>query len=116
MDDDSKQELGQVSPEEALRQLVELRLQVGSGRFNALATQMGMQPELQDYVEQMASQVEAQQAPTAPASPGLLDLSGQPVRSSGPSGLVDASGRPIGGGGGGLVDAMGRPIGGGGFN
>ncbi|MGI8586474.1 MAG: hypothetical protein ACR2M0_02125 [Chloroflexia bacterium] len=81
---------GQVSPEEAMRQLLQLRMQLGKERFATLSSQMGMPAELLDQIEESVVQVGAKK-------PG--------------SGLLDASGRPIGGGSTGLVDSSGRPIG-----
>src|SRR4051794_21289884 len=87
---------GQVSPEEALRQLVQLRMQLGPSRFQTVARQMGMPDELLDHIEQSVTSL----GPSGEAAPAARS-----------SGLLDASGRPIGGGGGGLLDAGGRPIG-----
>jgi hypothetical protein len=86
---------GQVSPEEAMRQLVQLRVQLGPARFNTVARQMGMPDELLDHIEQTVTLMgdDAGGAP-APAASGLVDASGRPLNSAG-SGLVDASGRPL---------------------
>lgn len=84
---------GQVGPEEAMRQLIQLRMQLGKGRFNTVARQMGMPDELLEQIEDSVVELRAPQSGSAG------------------SGLLDASGRPIGGGSSGLVDASGRPIG-----
>jgi hypothetical protein len=86
---------GQVSPEEAMRQLVQLRVQLGPARFNSVARQMGMPDELLDHIEQTVTLMGGDEggAP-APAASGLVDASGRPLSSAG-SGLVDASGRPL---------------------
>ena len=86
---------GQVSPEEAMRQLVQLRVQLGPARFNSVARQMGMPAELLDHIEQTVTLMGGDEgvAP-APATSGLVDASGRPLGSAG-SGLVDASGRPL---------------------
>lgn len=86
---------GQVSPEEAMRQLIEMRAQLGKDRFTSIAQQMGMPDELLDYVEQTITQMPEEQPSPRPRSSGLLDASGRPLGSGG-SGLVDPSGRPIG--------------------
>ena len=84
---------GDTSPEEAMRQLIQLRMQLGQSRFDTVARQMGMPDELLVHIEQTVA------------------LSGEPAASApAASGLLDASGRPIGGGGGGLVDISGRPL------
>ena len=44
---------GQVSPEEAMRQLIQLRMQLGPERFATVAGQMGMPQELIDHIEQL---------------------------------------------------------------
>src|SRR5690349_1675439 len=82
---------GTPSPEEALQQLIEMRMQLGQTRFATIARQMGMPDELLDHIEEQVSEVSGPSQSPA-------------------SGLVDASGRPIGGGGSGLLDASGRPI------
>lgn len=84
---------GDTSPEEAMRQLIQLRMQLGPSRFDTVARQMGMPDELLAHIEQTVA------------------LSGEPVAGApAASGLLDVSGRPIGGGGGGLVDISGRPL------
>lgn len=84
---------GDTSPEEAMRQLIQLRMQLGQPRFDTVARQMGMPDELLEHIEQTVA------------------LSGEPTASApAASGLLDASGRPIGGGGSGLVDLSGRPL------
>lgn len=72
-----------------LRQLVELRLQIGAAQFRATASQMGMPQEVLDIVEQAAAQVEGtpQQQAASPLS-GLVSASGQPLSSQGSSGLI----------------------------
>ncbi len=85
---------GDTSPEEAMRQLIQLRMQLGQSRFDTVARQMGMPDELLAHIEQTVA-LSGEPAATAPAA----------------SGLLDAGGRPIGGGGGGLVDISGRPLG-----
>jgi hypothetical protein len=70
-----------------LRQLVELRLQIGATQFRATATQMGMPQEVLDIVEQAAAQVEGAQPAPSPLS-GLVSASGQPLGSQGNSGLI----------------------------
>ncbi|HMA36113.1 MAG TPA: hypothetical protein VKY74_16770 [Chloroflexia bacterium] len=86
---------GQVSPEEAMRQLIQLRQQLGQARFSTVARQMGMPDELLDHIEQaVAAPGGAEEAAAPAAGSGLLDASGRPL-GGGPSGLVDVSGRPI---------------------
>jgi hypothetical protein len=86
---------GQVSPEEAMRQLVQLRVQLGPARFNSVARQMGMPAELLDHIEQTVTLMGGDEGgAAAPAASGLVDASGRPLSSAG-SGLVDASGRPL---------------------
>jgi hypothetical protein len=85
---------GQVSPEEAMRQLIQLRMQLGPDRFATVAGQMGMPQELIEHIE--SSVVEVSGAGAGRPASGLLDASGRPLGGA-PSGLVDASGRPIGG-------------------
>lgn len=87
---------GQVSPEEAMRQLVELRKQLGPARFNSVARQMGMPDELLDHIEQTVALMGGPEggAPAAQAS-GLVDASGRPISSGNAGGLVDATGRPL---------------------
>ena len=71
-----------------LRQLVELRLQIGATQFRATASQMGMPQEVLDIVEQAAAQVEgSQQQATSPLS-GLVSASGQPLSGQGGGGLI----------------------------
>jgi len=83
---------GQVTPEEAMRQLVQLRMQLGPARFATVARQMGMPAELMEHIEQSVTTISGEEAvPSRPS--GLLDASGQPIGSTG--GLVDASGRPL---------------------
>jgi hypothetical protein len=87
---------GQVSPEEALRQLVQLRVQLGPARFNSVARQMGMPDELLDHIEQTVGLMgDAEGGAPAPAASGLVDASGRPISSSNAGGLVDATGRPL---------------------
>jgi hypothetical protein len=85
---------GQVSPEEAMRQLVQLRVQLGPARFNSVARQMGMPDELLDHIEQTVTLMGDEQGGASAPSSGLVDASGRPLSSAG-SGLVDASGRPL---------------------
>jgi hypothetical protein len=96
MDEDSEIQGGDVNPEEAMRQLMALRMQMGQSQFAAVARQMGMPDELLDMIEQQ-----------------VVEMGGDSAAPSAGSGLLDASGRPLGGSGGGLVDLSGRPIGGG---
>jgi len=83
---------GTPSPEDALRQLIEMRQQLGQNRFASIARQMGMPDELLDQIEQTVTEMDG---PGTAAASGLLDASGRPI-TSGASGLVDASGRPLG--------------------
>ena len=71
-----------------LRQLVELRLQIGAAQFRATASQMGMPQEVLDIVEQAAAQVEGAQQPAPSPLSGLVSASGQPLGGQGNSGLV----------------------------
>jgi len=82
---------GAPSPEEALRQLIDMRMQLGKTRFDTIARQMGMPDELLDHIEQTVAETSG----TARPSSGLVDASGRPL-SGGAPGLVDASGRPLG--------------------
>ncbi|HUS15468.1 MAG TPA: hypothetical protein VM536_10695 [Chloroflexia bacterium] len=84
---------GQVSPEEAMQQLIQLRMQLGPDRFSTVASQMGMPAELLEHIEQSVAEVGTVDA-TPQRGSGLLDASGRPL-SGGSSGLVDLSGRPI---------------------
>src|SRR4051812_22284030 len=97
MDEPEETNSESVSPEEAMRQLIQMRLQLGKERFNSIARQMGMPDELLDHVEQavglMSGPAGSASSP-APAASGLLDASGRPL-GGGPSGLLDATGRPI---------------------
>jgi hypothetical protein len=87
---------GQVSPEEALRQLVQLRVQLGPARFNSVARQMGMPAELLDHIEQtVALMGDTEGGANGPAASGLVDASGRPISSGNAGGLVDATGRPL---------------------
>jgi hypothetical protein len=87
---------GQVSPEEALRQLVQLRVQLGPARFNSVARQMGMPDELLDHIEQtVALMGDTEGGANGPAASGLVDASGRPLSSGNAGGLVDATGRPL---------------------
>ena len=87
---------GQVSPEEALRQLVQLRVQLGPARFNSVARQMGMPDELLDHIEQtVALMGDTEGGANGPAPSGLVDASGRPISSGNAGGLVDATGRPL---------------------
>jgi hypothetical protein len=87
---------GQVSPEEALRQLVQLRVQLGPARFNSVARQMGMPAELLDHIEQtVALRGDTEGGANGPAASGLVDASGRPISSGNAGGLVDATGRPL---------------------
>ena len=72
-----------------LRQLVELRLQIGAAQFRATASQMGMPQEVLDIVEQAAAQVEGAPQPAPSPLSGLVSASGQPLSSGqGSSGLI----------------------------
>jgi hypothetical protein len=82
---------GTPSPEDALRQLIEMRMQLGKTRFDTIARQMGMPDELLDHIEETVGETGG----AAPAASGLLDASGRPL-SSASGGLVDISGRPLG--------------------
>jgi hypothetical protein len=87
---------GHVSPEEALRQLVQLRVQLGPARFNSVARQMGMPAELLDHIEQtVALMGDTEGGANGPAASGLVDASGRPISSGNAGGLVDATGRPL---------------------
>jgi hypothetical protein len=79
-----------------MRQLVQLRVQLGPTRFNSVARQMGMPDELLDHIEQTVALMGSDEggAP-APASSGLVDASGRPISSGNAGGLVDATGRPL---------------------
>ena len=80
------------TPEEALRQLIQLRMQLGPARFATVAQQMGMPSELLDHIEESVTELSGE-GPRS--SSGLVDTTGRPIGSA-PSGLVDASGRPLG--------------------
>ncbi len=84
---------GDTSPEEAMRQLIQLRMQLGQSRFDTVARQMGMPDELLEHIEQTVA-LSGESAVAAPAASGLLDASGRPIGGGG--GLVDISGRPLG--------------------
>ncbi len=84
---------GGVSPEEAMRQLIQLRMQLGQSRFDTVARQMGMPDELLEHIEQTVAQSGGEPTAPAPTASGLLDATGRPIGSSG--GLVDISGRPL---------------------
>jgi hypothetical protein len=84
--------------QEMLRQLVQLRVQMGPEQFTTIAERLGLPQEVLDIVEEAAGQAEGGTSPT-PIQPRPLDSlvtsSGQPVRSSGGgSGLVMADGTP----------------------
>ncbi len=84
--------------QEMLRQLVQLRVQMGPEQFTTIAERLGLPQEVLDIVEEAAGQAEGGTGPT-PIQPRPLDslvtASGQPVRSSGGgSGLVMADGTP----------------------
>jgi hypothetical protein len=84
--------------QEMLRQLVQLRVQMGPEQFTTIAERLGLPQEVLDIVEEAAGQAEEGAGP-APIQPRPLDslvtASGQPVRSSGGgSGLVMADGTP----------------------
>jgi hypothetical protein len=83
--------------QEMLRQLVELRLQVGAEQFGALAQRMNMPQEVLDIVEQAATQEGGDEAAPIQPSPlsGLVSSSGQPLASNRPSGLVMPDGTPV---------------------
>lgn len=86
--------------QEMLRQLVQLRVQMGADQFTTIAERLGLPPEVLEIVEEAAGQVEGDEAgnggPT-PIQPRPLDSlvtpGGQPV-TGGPSGLVLPDGTP----------------------
>ena len=46
-----------ITPEEAMQQLVEMRMQLGKERFVSIAQQMGMPGELLEYVEEAVTEI-----------------------------------------------------------
>src|SRR5689334_20692715 len=82
--------------QEMLRQLVQLRVQMGPEQFTTIAARLGLPQEVLDIVEEAAGQVEGG-AEAAPIQPRPIDSlvrpDGQPVTSRG-SGLVMADGTP----------------------
>lgn len=84
--------------QEMLRQLVQLRVQMGPEQFTTIAERLGLPQEVLDIVEEAAGQVESGPDPS-PIQPRPLDslvtASGQPVQSSGGGmGLVMPDGTP----------------------
>jgi hypothetical protein len=84
--------------QEMLRQLVQLRVQMGPEQFTTIAERLGLPQEVLDIVEEAAGQAEEGAGPT-PIQPRPLDSlvtsGGQPIRSGGGgSGLVMADGTP----------------------
>src|SRR5689334_171878 len=80
-----------------LRQLVELRMQIGATQFRATAAQMGMPQEVLDIVEQAATQIETEQGGAPAPSPlsGLVSASGQPLSTQGGPSLFMPDGTPV---------------------
>jgi hypothetical protein len=85
--------------QEMLRQLVQLRVQMGAEQFSTIAERLGLPPEVLEIVEEAAGQVEGDEAeggPT-PIQPRPLDSlvrpGGQPV-TGGATGLVLPDGTP----------------------
>ena len=83
---------GTPSPEEAMQQLMQMRMQLGKARFASIAQQMGMPNELLAQIEETVGEAGGAGAPAGGS--GLLDASGRPIHSAS-SGLVDVSGRPL---------------------
>src|SRR5437762_2832474 len=85
--------------QQMLRQLVQVRLQAGAEQFSAVATQLGLPPEIIEIVEQAAAQVEGADGTTPPIQPrplsGLVSSSGQPLDRPAASGLVLPDGTPV---------------------
>jgi hypothetical protein len=86
--------------QEMLRQLVQLRVQMGPEQFTTIAERLGLPQEVLDIVEEAAGQVEGgAEAGTGPAPiqprpiDSLVRPDGQPVTSRG-SGLVMPDGTP----------------------
>lgn len=81
--------------QEMLRQLVQLRVQMGPEQFTTIAARLGLPQEVLEIVEEAAGQLDAATPPPIQPRPidSLVRPDGQPMRGGG-SGLVMADGTP----------------------